>query len=82
MAGVYEAVAMSARATPPAMVDAVLDRLYAARGVWDRAAEMPGLAALVAPDTLSGLDRATEALADAITKGERILVIGDYDAAI
>ncbi len=80
MAGVYEAVAMSARATPPAMVDAVLDRLYAARGVWDRAAEMPGLAALVAPDTLSGLDRATEALADAITKGERILVIGDYDA--
>ena len=71
---------MSARPTPPAMVEAVLDRLYAARGVWDRAAEMSGLAALVAPDTLSGLDRATEALADALTKGERILVIGDYDA--
>lgn len=73
---------MTARSAPTAIVEAVLDRLYAARGVGDRAAETRGLAALAVPDTLSGLEQATGALAEAIARGERILVIGDYDAAI
>ena len=71
---------MTAPSAPPAIVQAVLDRLYAARGVEDRAAETRGLAALAAPDDLSGLDLATGALAEAMARDERILVIGDYDA--
>ncbi len=64
----------------PAVVQTVLDRVYAARGARDPAQEAAGLAALAGPDTLSGLEAAAEALAQAIAQGERILVIGDYDA--
>ncbi|WP_298139160.1 single-stranded-DNA-specific exonuclease RecJ [Acidiferrobacter sp.] len=80
VAGLRAVAAVTASLASHAGVEAVLDRIYAARGVADRRLETRGLAALAAPEALSGLAEATEALAQAIGRGERILVIGDYDA--
>ena len=58
-------------------------RCLAARGVKDpRDAQGfidPRLAALRPPAGLAGLPRAVERIADAVTRGERIGVFGDYD---
>ncbi len=61
-------------------VQAVLARLYAARGVADPVAPLEGLANLLDGQPMLGLQRAAEALALAIASRESILVIGDYDA--
>jgi single-stranded-DNA-specific exonuclease len=57
----------------------LLRRLYASRGAstWDDA--QPRLARLHAPDTMGGLDVATQLLADAIAQDRRIVVVGDFD---
>ncbi|MEF3081455.1 single-stranded-DNA-specific exonuclease RecJ [Luteimonas sp. SMYT11W] len=63
----------------PSTVPSLLRRIYAARGAHDLDAAQPKLAGLLPPDALSNIDVATELLADAIRKGERILVVGDFD---
>lgn len=57
----------------------LLRRVYAARGVLDPAQARPRLAQLPSPDTLTGIADAARLLADAITGGGRILVVGDFD---
>nr|WP_229659193.1 single-stranded-DNA-specific exonuclease RecJ [Luteimonas terricola] len=63
----------------PADVPPLLRRIYAARGAADIDAARPRLAALLPPDGLLDLDRATGLLASAILDGRRILVVGDFD---
>ncbi len=61
----------------------VLAQVLAARGVAAEQAELflkAPLACLLRPPALMcDLDRAAERLADAVTKGERVVVYGDYD---
>lgn len=64
------------------VVEAVLRRIYAARGVTDATEFEAGLDRLLTPGALLGLPVAAQALSDAIDAKERICVIGDYDAAI
>ncbi|HUW97740.1 MAG TPA: single-stranded-DNA-specific exonuclease RecJ [Acidiferrobacter sp.] len=66
--------------TTDVIVTAVLTRLYAARGVFDRHEWEQGLADLLPPHAMLGLDHAAEALAGAIARAETILIVGDYDA--
>ncbi len=65
-----------------ARAQAVLARLYAARGVTDPLKPPEGLGALLDGQPMLGLKRAAEGLASAIARAESILVVGDYDAAI
>ncbi|MFP5384334.1 MAG: single-stranded-DNA-specific exonuclease RecJ [Gammaproteobacteria bacterium] len=58
----------------------VLARVLAARGIEHPDALQTDLSRLLPPSQLKGIDRAASLLADAVTGGERILVIGDYDA--
>jgi len=62
------------------VVQAVLARLYQARGVSDLNEGERGLNDLLEPSAMLGLAEASEALASAIAQDESILVIGDYDA--
>jgi single-stranded-DNA-specific exonuclease len=69
------------RRRPEASIDAPginprIARLFAARGA--KAVPDYRLARLL-PPTLGGLDRATELLEHAIRKGQRILIVGDFD---
>lgn len=63
----------------PDAVLPLLRRIYAARGAVDIDAARPRLAALPAPDTLLDIDAATALLAEAVARGHRILVVGDFD---
>ena len=64
----------------PDDVPPLLRRLYAARGADDPALAQPKLARLLPPDALDDLDAAVTLLANAIAGGQRILVVGDFDA--
>ncbi len=64
----------------PASLHPVLRRVYAHRGVYEAAALDLRLQRLLPPDGLPALDAAAGLLADAVTEGRRILVVGDYDA--
>ncbi|OOG28650.1 single-stranded-DNA-specific exonuclease RecJ [Thioalkalivibrio denitrificans] len=71
------------RRQPPdgaALPDDVLARVLALRGVLDPAQCEYGLGGLAAPHLLSGIDRAVDRLERAVTGGERIVVVGDFDA--
>jgi single-stranded-DNA-specific exonuclease len=69
----------SALAALPADLHPVLRRVLAARHV--AAAELaPALAQLVPVGTLPGIDAAVGRLARARESGERIVIVGDYDA--
>jgi single-stranded-DNA-specific exonuclease len=57
----------------------LLARLYAARGVQDRAELDYELKSLLPPGALSRTDEAASMLADAIEAEARLLIIGDYD---
>lgn len=63
----------------PATMPALLQRIYAGRGVHDLASAQPRLAQLLPPQGLLGLDAATALLADAIAADRHILVVGDFD---
>lgn len=63
----------------PSTVPPLLRRIYASRGAHDLASAQPRLAQLLPPDGLSNMEAATELLAGAIARGERILVVGDFD---
>lgn len=58
---------------------AVLQRLYAARGVLDPRQVEYRLQHLLRPDGFKGLERACQLLDDAIRADQSILIAGDYD---
>ena len=60
--------------------DPRLARLYAARGLTHLEDLATTLQALLAPGRLHRIDDAASLLADAIAKGERLLIVADYDA--
>ena len=64
----------------PADVLPLLARVYASRGLSPKDAAQTRLAALAAPDSLDGLDRACTLLAGAIAANGRICIVGDFDA--
>jgi single-stranded-DNA-specific exonuclease len=64
----------------PGDLPALLERIYAARGIRDGAELDRSLKRLLGPERLAGAERASRRLAEAVTGGERILVVGDYDA--
>ncbi len=57
----------------------LLARLYAARGVTDKAELDYELKSLLPPAALTNTDQAAHILADAIEAEARLLIIGDYD---
>ncbi|GAA6141601.1 single-stranded-DNA-specific exonuclease RecJ [Hydrogenophaga sp. 5NK40-0174] len=57
----------------------LLARLFAARGIHARDELDDALARLIPPSTLKGTDEAATALANAMTAGERICIVADYD---
>ncbi|MDR0775583.1 MAG: single-stranded-DNA-specific exonuclease RecJ [Azonexus sp.] len=57
----------------------LLARLYAARGVTDKAELDYELKSLLPPATLTHADAAARLLADAIEAEARLLIVGDYD---
>lgn len=58
----------------------LLARIYAARGVHAREQLPRELAELLPPGSMCGIDAAVQRLERALENGERILVIGDFDA--
>lgn len=58
----------------------LLRRLYQARGVRSEAELDYTLKQLASPFDLRGIDRAVELIAEAIQQGQRILILGDFDA--
>ncbi len=57
----------------------LLAQLLAARGVRDAAELDDGLAQLLTPEGLHGIDAAARLLADTIAAGQRLCVVADYD---
>lgn len=58
---------------------ALLQRIYLARGVVDETGLPQQLSELLPPD-LKGLDAAVSVLSNAVRAGQRILIVGDFDA--
>jgi single-stranded-DNA-specific exonuclease len=63
----------------PENVPAVLQRIYAARGVLSPDQAELKLARLLPPETMGNLDRATALLSEAIARQQRIVIVGDFD---
>ncbi len=63
----------------PDSVPPLLRRIYAARGAHALRLAQPRLADLLPPDTLGGLEPATELLIDAIADDRHIVIVGDFD---
>jgi single-stranded-DNA-specific exonuclease len=61
-------------------IDPRLARIFAARGVANPDELATKLAALAAPERLNRAEEAARLLADAIGKGEKLLIVADYDA--
>ena len=58
----------------------LLTRIYAARGVETATELEKGLARLLPVNLLKGMDTAVALLAQALQQGQRILIVGDFDA--
>lgn len=58
----------------------LLTRLYAARGVQSAAELDKGLARLIPYQRLKGMDAAVELLVHGLQQGQRMLIVGDFDA--
>lgn len=58
----------------------VLARIYAARGVKDTAELDLALAGLPRPEKLKHINEAAALISDAVMAGERIIIVGDFDA--
>ncbi len=63
----------------PDSVPPLLRRVYAGRGIVDPRQAQPRLADLLPPDTLGGLDAATELLIEAIAHDRHLVIVGDFD---
>lgn len=78
---------ITVRDTPPraawaleqAGIHPLLAQLYAARGVTGAAELDDGLARLLPPGDLLGIDAAAALLADAIASDQRLCIVADYD---
>ncbi|MBZ0071006.1 MAG: single-stranded-DNA-specific exonuclease RecJ [Gammaproteobacteria bacterium] len=64
----------------PIEIPAVLRRIYAARGIADPLQLDTGIERLLPPQRLGGLERALDLLEQALTQGQRIVIVGDFDA--
>ena len=64
---------------PLAAQSLTLARLYAGRGITDPDELDTGLAGLLPAEMLHGVSEAVRLLDDAIDKGQRILIVGDFD---
>lgn len=64
----------------PIEIPAVLRRIYAARGIADPLQLDTGVERLLPPQRLGGLERALDLLEQALTQGQRIVIVGDFDA--
>ncbi len=60
--------------------DALLDRIFSARGITALDQVENNLAQLLSPQGLPDIDRAAMRLADAVTQQQKILIVGDFDA--
>lgn len=58
----------------------LLTRLYAARGVQSAAELDKGLARLIPYQQLKGIEAAVELLVQGLEQGQRMLIVGDFDA--
>ncbi|WP_298187653.1 single-stranded-DNA-specific exonuclease RecJ [uncultured Pseudomonas sp.] len=58
----------------------LLTRLYAARGVQSAAELDKGLARLIPYQQLKGMDAAVDLLVQGLEQGQRMLIVGDFDA--
>lgn len=58
----------------------LLTRLYAARGVQSAAELHKGLARLIPYQQLKGMDAAVDLLVQGLQQGQRMLIVGDFDA--
>jgi len=77
---VRRSVPDAARALAAAGIPPVLSRIYAARGVLSIAELGDDLSLLPPWQSLKGIEPAATRLADAIERGERLLIVADYDA--
>jgi single-stranded-DNA-specific exonuclease len=77
---VRRAVPESASVLAAAGIAPALARVYAARGIRSRAELALDLAELPSWGTLKGIDAAADRLAAAVSRGERLLIVADYDA--
>lgn len=64
----------------PDALDPVLRRVYAARGVAGEHELLLGLERMLPVGSLDGVEAAADLVAAHIARGDRILVVGDYDA--
>lgn len=69
----------TAWALEQAGVHPLLARLYAARGVQSKDELDDGLARLLPPSGMKGIDAAARLLADAMAKNQRLVIVADYD---
>ena len=60
--------------------DALLDRIFSARGIEHPSQLERGLANLLSPADLPDIDIAAARLADAVEQNQKILIVGDFDA--
>ena len=60
--------------------DALLDRVFSARGIEHPSQLERGLANLLSPADLPDIDIAAARLADAVEQNQKILIVGDFDA--
>jgi single-stranded-DNA-specific exonuclease len=69
----------AAWALEQAGIHPLLARLYAARGVIGKDELDDGLARLLSPESLMGVQQAAVLLADAIAAGRKLCIVADYD---
>jgi len=77
---VQQTLASPDKDPPPAGVHPLLWQIYRVRGVRSVDELEMDLAALLAPQRLSGIDQAVDILAQALRERRRILIVGDFDA--
>ncbi|MEZ0122019.1 MAG: single-stranded-DNA-specific exonuclease RecJ [Candidatus Reddybacter sp.] len=63
-----------------ATMPALLQRIYAGRGIFSQQELSLKLAELPRPDSLRGLDAALDLLCDALRQNQSVLIVGDFDA--
>jgi single-stranded-DNA-specific exonuclease len=64
----------------PETMHPVLRRVYSNRGITDAVELDVGLEALLPPDSLGGLERASKLIASILDTDGKILIVGDFDA--
>lgn len=63
----------------PEGIHPAIRRILLSRGINDKADLSLDIKDMLLPDSLGGVDKAASLLADAITQGQSILIVGDFD---